>query len=94
MVPIDGLGGAKPTGGPGKPLYPNKPAPSTDTPDPESGEDSAVISDRGLALIGLREIPPTREALVDMLKAAINNGTYNLEGALDDIIDGLTEGPA
>ena len=91
MVPIQNVGGPKPPGDPEKPELSRKSSDPAKVPEPESGEDRAEISARGLALIGLRQIPPTRADLVEALKTAINSGRFNLDNALDSAIPGLAE---
>jgi hypothetical protein len=89
MVPIDGLGGAKPSVGPDRTGFPSKPTPSDTAPAKDEKHDRAEISTTGLALIALRDIPITREDLVAALRAAVNSGKYGLDKALDSALPGL-----
>ncbi len=92
MVPIEGLGGLKPAGGPEKPGYAqSRPSSASGASSGSKSEDKAEISNQGLALIALHDIPPTREGLVKALKAAINSGKYDVEAALKSGLPGLAE---
>ena len=55
------------------------------------GSTNLPCSDQGLVLVALKGVPPTREELVDTLKAAIAGGRYDLDQALDGAIDALAE---
>ncbi len=65
--------------------------PQTHSQAPARGEDQVVLSDTAQLLSKLRELPDTRQDLVDRVRAAIADGTYESEDKVDAAIENLLE---
>ena len=91
MVPIDGLGGAKPPGSVPSSDLTSKARTSGSPPESGAPADRAEISDQGLVLVALKGLPATREDLVNELKAAISSGDFDVAAALDSALPGLLD---
>jgi negative regulator of flagellin synthesis FlgM len=55
------------------------------------GSDEVEISDLGHFLSYISQLPDVRQDKVNALKEQIENGTYQFDEKLDDIIDSLLE---
>ncbi|GAB4193342.1 MAG: hypothetical protein Kow00105_07510 [Phycisphaeraceae bacterium] len=55
------------------------------------GEDQVVLSDTAQLLSKLRELPDVRQDLVDQVRAAIADGSYETEDKVDAAIENLLE---
>ena len=91
MVPIDGLGGAKPPRGLRPPDPPSKSSTSGSSGGPGETQDRAEISDLGLVLVALKGVPPTREDLVNAIKTAISRGEFDADTVPDGALPGLSD---
>ena len=70
-------------------VRPSKPHDAADTT--ARGKDRVQLSDQAQFLSKIADLPEVRQDLIDRVKAAIQDGTYETEDKINTAIDNLVE---